>query len=207
VSGLPSRRVAAVACGWASSVVLYDDGTLHGWGRGLRGTLRCIADESARGDTANDEWRCYDPSGTAAPLTWGLDVAASDKSTDKKAKASDKKPAAGSDVALVADLAPRKLPLPPGAKLADVRCGSHHVALVGAAGELWVTGCGRDGQLGLGDGDSRAGPVRVELPGSAKVRAVALAELHTIVLGTDGDVWTFGNGECGQLGVGEGVER
>ena len=44
--GLPSGgpKIAQLACGWSVSLVLYDDGTLYGTGKGLRGTLRYICE-------------------------------------------------------------------------------------------------------------------------------------------------------------------
>lgn len=115
---------------------------------------------------------------------------------------------------------------PPAFRAYRAACGQSHTVLVSTAGEAWVCGRNRSGQLGL---DPMAvsqtfSPVRVPLPsrddasasgvgidtrGSAsRVRVVqaAAGRAHTILLRSNGCVLGFGSDEFGTLGFSTQVE-
>ena len=84
----------------------------------------------------------------------------------------------------------------------------HNLAIGGDTGSLYTWGCGtfvdgkNDGVIpALGPDsveDLGSGPVRVPIPG--KVLEVSGGAYHSVVLNDDGNVYTFGAGQLGQLG-------
>jgi E3 ubiquitin-protein ligase HERC2 len=98
-----------------------------------------------------------------------------------------------------------------------VSCGSKNTAVVTETGQLWIWGCGTDGQLGNGNDITTPGgdrwysewtPQRVtnglQVGGEAAVvREVSCGHDHTVVALASGEVLTFGMGDYGRLGHGE----
>lgn len=58
----------------------------------------------------------------------------------------------------------------------------------------------RSGQLGLSDTDSRVWPSNVKGLQQQKATYAACGEKHTVVITTEGGVFSFGSGTYGQLG-------
>ena len=99
-----------------------------------------------------------------------------------------------------------------------VSCGRQHTALVSEKGYLLTMGCGKYGRLGHGpsalkEDDWEQGvnksvnfKPRVVKYGSVRrpllAYQVACGDFHTIVLGINGDVYSFGKNENGQCGHG-----
>ncbi|MBW0477451.1 hypothetical protein O181_017166 [Austropuccinia psidii MF-1] len=87
-----------------------------------------------------------------------------------------------------------------------------HTALILPNGELRVCGFGSGGRLGLSNNHISNGAVvdtqftfaTVKSGGLSdkKVRSVALGQDHTVVITSDGQVYTFGSNRFGQLGYG-----
>ncbi|CAK0889341.1 unnamed protein product, partial [Prorocentrum cordatum] len=88
-----------------------------------------------------------------------------------------------------------------------ISAGNMHTLLLRENGEVWVTGDGSVGQLGLGDGvSSTMTPVaNPHLPSS--VQAVVAAEFSSFFLAGDGGVWASGWNENGMLGDGSTENR
>ena len=79
--------------------------------------------------------------------------------------------------------------------------GDSHTAALTEEGEVWAWGTFRDssGAIGLvAPMQIERAPVRV-LP-SVRVTKLASGSDHLALLGSQGDLWTLGNGEQGQLG-------
>ena len=99
-------------------------------------------------------------------------------------------------------LAPTVAGLP--APVRQVAAGDMHTGIVTDAGDLLMCGKGEYGRLGLGDEDRRTTPtlvVRAVFAGEA-VLMVACGPEHTAVVTEGGGVYTFGDGQYGQLGHG-----
>ena len=91
----------------------------------------------------------------------------------------------------------------------QVAAGYLHTACLTADGLVFVCGNGEDGELGVGDTESRMAPtlVRGELEGREMLQ-VAAGGFHTVCVTEDGSVFAFGdNSELGQLGVGDTEDR
>lgn len=94
-----------------------------------------------------------------------------------------------------------------------IACGGHHAALVTEHGNLYTWGCGHGGQtegnfLGHGGGSAwrnEREPKLVEAL-AGRVRVVQCGEIMTGVLTTDGEVYTWGDGDQASLGHGDDHE-
>ncbi|KAG7338173.1 regulator of chromosome condensation RCC1 repeat protein [Nitzschia inconspicua] len=83
------------------------------------------------------------------------------------------------------------------------RTTSHasHSEMDGLAVFTW--GRGEDGQLGLGDTSDQDEPTYVDSLRGVGVRQIACGSGHTVVLSTEGEVFTWGRGDDGRLGHGD----
>ncbi|XP_034025289.1 probable E3 ubiquitin-protein ligase HERC6 isoform X2 [Thalassophryne amazonica] len=82
-----------------------------------------------------------------------------------------------------------------------ISCGEAHTAVLTKDGKVFTFGEGSQGQLGH---NSTANEVRPRLVQGLDRPAshIACGSWHTLVLGSSGQVWAFGNGAKGQLGTG-----
>lgn len=119
----------------------------------------------------------------------------------------------GPDAAKV-ELYPRLVESLSEIELVSISCGEHHTAAVDREGKAYTWGLG--GSLFQGAG-GLGHPTRQDIPTPQLVRSlvdqgIAITSIecgayHSVALSQDGEVWTWGNGECGQLGHGWGENR
>ena len=78
-----------------------------------------------------------------------------------------------------------------------------HTAVLTESGGVYTFGSGFAGQLGHGDTENQLAPRRVPAAGFnyERVVMVAAGDCHTVALSEEGHVFTWGCGECGQLGI------
>jgi len=83
-----------------------------------------------------------------------------------------------------------------------VACGDAHTLVLTAASSVWSCGWGHYGQLGHSDTVDQLVLTLVEDQGfrGAHIVMVSAGLYHSVALGADGRVWTFGWGHHGQLG-------
>jgi alpha-tubulin suppressor-like RCC1 family protein len=98
---------------------------------------------------------------------------------------------------------------PEGGRVVMAACGSWHTLVVTQEGALWACGCGLSGRLGLNDTENRRSFERVGAGafGSARVVAAAAGFAHSAAVTEDGALWTWGQGNDGQLGHGDGNQE
>lgn len=85
-------------------------------------------------------------------------------------------------------------------------CGALSTLAVTEEGVLWAWGAGDDAQLGISTREPRVMPTRVgggEVFGGAGVVMAAAGECHAAATTEEGHLWTWGDGEHGQLGQGD----
>ncbi|XP_019702667.1 uncharacterized protein [Elaeis guineensis] len=80
-------------------------------------------------------------------------------------------------------------------KIIAVAAANKHTAAVAESGEVYTWGCNKEGQLGYGTSNSASNytPRMVEYLKGKVFRGVSAAKYHTIVLGADGEVFTWGH--------------
>ncbi|KAM6931735.1 putative E3 ubiquitin-protein ligase HERC4 [Lycodopsis pacificus] len=82
-----------------------------------------------------------------------------------------------------------------------ISCGEAHSAVLTKDGKVFTFGEGSYGQLGHNSSANEMRPTLVEsLDGPAS--QISCGRRHTLVLGTSGQLWAFGNGAKGQIGTG-----
>ena len=87
----------------------------------------------------------------------------------------------------------------------SVACGAFHALVLTADGRVFAWGANYKGQLGLNVQRSLATPQ--EVFGQAQVvSSIAAGDLHSIAITRGGAVFAWGNGDHGQLGLGEHAE-
>ena len=90
-----------------------------------------------------------------------------------------------------------------------IQCGAYHTAVLSDSEELYIWGRGDVNQLGLPSrllmtdnmGSFVAVPTKVEFFTGKRIKSVACGEAHTLVLDSNGIVYSFGWAEDGQLGL------
>uniref|UniRef100_A0A803MWB3 RCC1-like domain-containing protein n=1 Tax=Chenopodium quinoa TaxID=63459 RepID=A0A803MWB3_CHEQI len=80
-------------------------------------------------------------------------------------------------------------------KIVAVAAANKHTAAVSEIGEVFTWGCNKEGQLGYGTSNSSSNntPRLVEYLKGKFFTAVSAAKYHTVVLGADGEVFTWGH--------------
>ena len=79
--------------------------------------------------------------------------------------------------------------------------GKAHSLVLLQDGEVWTWGRNNDGQLGLGDQTTRWAPFRIpSLPNT--ISGISAGSSFSMALDQNGQVWTWGRNDQGQLGLG-----
>ena len=89
-----------------------------------------------------------------------------------------------------------------GSKVKTVGCGSGHTIIITKDGTLYSFGDNGYGQLGLGDNTPMNIPILVAALNDLKVKVVSCGNNHTVIITEDGNLYSFGKNEFGQLGLG-----
>ncbi len=86
-----------------------------------------------------------------------------------------------------------------------IAAGESHSLVLKEDGSLWSFGHNGDGQLGRNQSDGSFAVTATPAKVMTGVAAVAAGDRHSLVLKTDGSLWSFGsngNGELGRLSQG-----
>lgn len=86
-------------------------------------------------------------------------------------------------------------------EIKQVACGDMHTAALTFGGDLYLWGCGESGQLGFGNREDCWLPKQL-MVSSRKVTEIALGSEHSLALTRSGEVYAWGKGDSGQLGLG-----
>ncbi len=92
-------------------------------------------------------------------------------------------------------------------KATAISAGYLHTVALRENGEVWAWGSNGDGQLGDGTEDYIHVPVKSKITGVKQISAGGFIQSHTVALKENGEVWTWGNNEYGQLGNGTDTSR
>ncbi|KAK7102561.1 hypothetical protein V1264_020760 [Littorina saxatilis] len=83
-----------------------------------------------------------------------------------------------------------------------LHCGQYHSLAITADCRVWSWGWGVHGQLGHGDPEDQLFPKVIKRMSSKNIVRAAAGYCHSLVLSDMGEVWSFGCGYFGQLGIG-----
>ncbi len=198
---LPSGVVATkAAAGGDHSLAIGSNGTLYAWGQNGYGQL-------GNGTLVNSSTpvAVQLPSGVhATAIAAGAD--------DSLALGSDGNVYAWGDDSLNElgngggssySTTPVVVSLPAGTTVTAISAGQFHDEALTSTGAVYGWGYDGYGQLGNGSRTTPATPVLADMPTGVRATAIAAGGYHTIVAGSDGNVYSFGYNNDGQLGTGE----
>ena len=83
-----------------------------------------------------------------------------------------------------------------------IAAGTGHVLRIGPDGNLYAWGDNAAGQLGNGTTTNSSSPVAVTLPASVTARSIFAGNAHNLMIGSDGNLYSWGYNAYGQLGNG-----
>ncbi|KAG2328897.1 hypothetical protein Bca52824_000077 [Brassica carinata] len=89
-----------------------------------------------------------------------------------------------------------------GSYVKRIACGGRHSAVITDTGALLTFGWGLYGQCGQGSTDDELSPTCVSSLLGIRIEGVAAGLWHTVCVSSDGDVYSFGGNQFGQLGTG-----
>ena len=84
----------------------------------------------------------------------------------------------------------------------QIECGGCHTMVIKNDGSLWGCGYGDYGQLGLNSYSAMKKFTQVTINMNNDAKQVACGDTHTLLLKTDGTVWSCGSAYGGQIGLG-----
>ncbi len=88
-----------------------------------------------------------------------------------------------------------------------IAAGGFHAMALKGDGTLWAWGRGTEGQLGDGNSSQNSPfPVQALFPPTI-IDSIAAGSLHSFAFLTNGDVYAWGNGDNGELGNGDIIDR
>ncbi|KAK9127044.1 hypothetical protein Syun_015841 [Stephania yunnanensis] len=90
----------------------------------------------------------------------------------------------------------------PGTYVKGIACGGRHSAVITDAGAVLTFGWGLYGQCGQGSTDDELSPLCVSSLLGIQIKGIAAGLWHTVCISADGDVYSFGGNQFGQLGTG-----
>jgi alpha-tubulin suppressor-like RCC1 family protein len=196
VSALPApvkfpagTKVTAISAGAQFAMALTAGHRVYAWGRNDFGDLGNGTQKSSRTPV-----RVHVPAGvTVTAVAAGQDFALARTSTGGMlawGDDSDGQLGNGQKTAL------RKLPvrvsLPGGARVQSLFAGCFHAIATTSAGDLLAWGANDLGQLGDGTTADRSRPGPVKLPPGVTVTSIGAGCTHSLVLGNQHDVWSWG---------------
>ncbi|PNT68828.1 hypothetical protein BRADI_3g45740v3 [Brachypodium distachyon] len=94
-----------------------------------------------------------------------------------------------------------------GIKIKQIACGDSHCLAVTDAGQVHSWGRNQNGQLGLGNTEDSLLPQKIHAFEGVCVKMIAAGAEHTAAILEDGDLYGWGWGQYGNLGLGDRNDR
>ncbi|GKY95712.1 hypothetical protein MPSEU_000532000 [Mayamaea pseudoterrestris] len=194
---LTGQVVVQVTCGSYHTAAVTSDGALHTWGGGMYGKLGHGNEsgssvpkrvEGLGGHTVSQiacgSRHTVIVTSTGATYSWG----------------DNENGVAGHGYTEGHQCIPKLVDHLAGKKIVRISACGFHSACLSDADELFTWGEGKFGRLGHGTESNCHGPRLVESLVGKKPRQIACGGFHSAVVTEDGQLFSFGGGEHGQLG-------
>lgn len=212
LSAVPAgRTITTIAAGFYSTTAIDSEGAVYTWGNGAYGQLGNGTTTSTSVPTAVDTAGALSGTRiTQVAAGWDHMVAVADTGAVYAWGANASGQLGNSS------MTPSAVPVPvdtadalSGVAVTQVAVGATHSLALGTDGRVFAWGGNDRGQLGTGD--ITAVPVPVDISGSGALAGRAITQIgggweHSVALGADGAVLTWGGNGFGQLGNGSEVD-
>jgi alpha-tubulin suppressor-like RCC1 family protein/tRNA A-37 threonylcarbamoyl transferase component Bud32 len=87
----------------------------------------------------------------------------------------------------------------------DISCGAYHSLVLTNFGEVYAWGENDCGQIGNGRNSDQLKPIKVKGFNNERVVMISCGKWHSMALTDNGYVYSWGDKDCGQLGIGNTV--
>lgn len=204
VTARPVHRVLLISAGASHSVALLSGNVVCSWGRGEDGQL-------GHGD-AEDR---FSPTQLSAlvgqeivSLTCGADHTTAFSDSCMKVYSWGWGDFGRLGHGNYSDLfTPQPIKALDGLQIRQIACGDSHCLAVTMEGEVQSWGRNQNGQLGLGTTEDCPVPQKIEAFQGIFVKMVAAGAEHTAAVTEDGELYGWGWGRYGNLGLGDRMDR
>ena len=197
IEAFVGQRVIAVSAGPVHSLALTADGSVWSWGWGGEGRLGHGDEENQLLPKKVEAFAARRVVAVSAGPFHSLALAADGAVWSWGAGAYGQ---LGHGDEQQDQLLPKKVEALAGRRVVTVSAGGGHSLAITADGAVWSCGMGYAGQLGHGDEQHQLLPKKVEAFAGRRVVAVSAGAAHSLALTADGAVWSWGDGDSGQLG-------
>ncbi|XP_057858700.2 ultraviolet-B receptor UVR8 isoform X2 [Cryptomeria japonica] len=102
---------------------------------------------------------------------------------------------------------PHSIKLLYGLKIKQIACGDSHCLAVTRDGEVQSWGRNQNGQLGLGNTEDSLVPQKIQAFEGLAIKMVAAGAEHTVAVSEDGNLYGWGWGRYGNLGLADRNDR
>ena len=188
----------AIAAGEDLSLALGSDGNVYAWGDGNLGAL-------GQGNQRNSSTplKVPLPSGvTASAIAAGGRFGMAIGSDGKLYSWGDGDNAELGDGTNTFSTTPVVVEMPSGVSASVISAGGDHAMAIGSNDLLYSWGMGTDGQLGNGGTTKESIPFRVSMPTGVTAVAITGGLDSSLAIGSDGNLYAWGEGDAGELGNG-----
>ncbi|XP_031486010.1 ultraviolet-B receptor UVR8 isoform X2 [Nymphaea colorata] len=203
-SGRTSRRVILISAGASHSVVLLTGNVVCSWGRGEDGqlghgdaedrllptVLSALNDHEIVSVTSGADHTTAYSETLAQVYSWGW----GDFGRLGHGNSSDV-------------FTPQPIKALQGLKIKQIACGDSHCLAVTIHGDVQSWGRNQNGQLGLGNTEDSLIPQKIQAFEGISVKMVAAGAEHTAAVTDDGELYGWGWGRYGNLGLGDRNDR
>ncbi|XP_021900332.1 ultraviolet-B receptor UVR8 isoform X2 [Carica papaya] len=200
----PIRRVLLISAGASHSVALLSGNIVCSWGRGEDGQLGHGDAEDRLSPTKLSALDGHE----IVSVTCGADhtIAFSDKHMEVYSWGWGDFGRLGHGNS--SDLfTPQPIKALNGLPIKQIACGDSHCLAVSMEGEVQSWGRNQNGQLGLGTTEDSLVPQKIQAFQGIRIKMVAAGAEHTAAVTEDGELYGWGWGRYGNLGLGDRNDR